>query len=92
MEKFKQNIKFGFFAVNSEVQSSMKERLQLNFPRKEFLEKSREDKSDNGDCEVKLEKGNVNQRIDELCQRIEEKEETVKKKREELHKYVIYCN
>ena len=64
----------------------MKERLRLNFPKREYLEKSRDDKLNEAEGEVKVEKGNVNQRIEELCLRIEEKEETVKKKREELHK------
>ena len=73
-------------AESSEIPSSMKERLRLNFPKREYLEKSRDDKLDEAEGEVKVDKGNVNQRIEELCLRIEEKEETVKKKREELHK------
>ena len=40
----------------------------------------------NGDA--KKDKENVHHRIEELCQKIEEKEESVRKKREELHKYV----
>ena len=75
-----------YHAESSEIPSSMKERLRLNFPKREYLEKSRDDKLDEAEGEVKVEKGNVNQRIEELCLRIEEKEETVKKKREELHK------
>ena len=64
----------------------MKERLRLNFPKRKPLEKSREDKLDEEEREGKVDKGNVNHRIEELCQRIEEKEDTIKKKREELHK------
>ena len=71
---------------SSEIPSSMKERLRLNFPKRKHLEKSREDKLDEDEREAKADKGNVNQRIEELCQRIEEKEDTIKKKREELHK------
>ena len=62
----------------------MKERLRVHFPRREYLDKSRDDMFADG--EANMDKENVHHRIEELCQRIEEKEETVKKKREELHK------
>merc|ERR1719350_2101255 len=69
--------------------SCMKERLQLNIPRREYLEKSEEDTLGDQEGEIKMEKGNVHQRIEELCKKIEEKEDIVKKKRDELHNLEI---
>ena len=62
----------------------MKERLRIHFPRREYRDNSRDDMFANGDA--KKDKENVHHRIEELCQKIEEKEESVRKKREELHK------
>ena len=72
------------YSESSEMTSCMKERLRIHFPRREYHDNSKDDLF--GDGDAKKEKENVHQRIEELCQRIEEKEVMVRKKREELRK------